>query len=173
MRAELGDLGSEVIHASWTAPSCDAPQPDHTKETCGSWPITPGLLVELLLLPLLGGGGEREGCAPGALLHGAPIVGKRTTTLGRGWPPAALGLLGPVLGIAQQQGGLGLWGGCSWWAVPWGAGEGTGPRTPVWSLPCGTTSFFHLPNPLGLLKCATYFLKGLFLCLDHKIAREQ
>lgn len=30
------------------------------------------------------------------------------------------------------------------------------------------------PNPLGLLKCATCsFLKALFLCLDHKIAKEQ
>lgn len=30
------------------------------------------------------------------------------------------------------------------------------------------------PCPLGLLKCATCrSLKGLFLCLDHKIAKEQ
>ena len=111
---------------------------------------------------------------------GAPTVGKRTTTC------PVLSLLGSALGVTQQQDGLGLLnvsprspsvvlGGCCCWAVIWGAGEGTGSR-----LQHGTASYLELlpfsafPNPLGLLKCATCrSLKGLFLCLDHKIAKEQ
>ena len=104
-RAELGDLGSEAIHASWTAPSCDAAQPDHTKETCGAWP--PGGVI---IAAFAGWGRGKGGMWSLELCSTEPLL------WGKGPPPweeaghlPALGLLGPVLGIAQQQGGLGLW----------------------------------------------------------------
>lgn len=101
-------------------------------------------------------------------------LGKRTTT------GPVLSLLGPALGVTQQQDGLDLFreslggvGRLFLTGCALGCWEGTGRRLQHGA---ASSSAPLLPstNPLGLLKCATCrSLKGLFLCLDHKIAKEQ
>lgn len=123
------------------------------------------------------GVGEEE-CVSWSPYHGEKDyhLGKRTATC------PVLSLLGPALGVTQQQDGLGLskesFGGVGrllLMGCALGCWEGTGRRlqhgAASSSEPLLPSTF---PSPLGLLKCATCrSLKGLFLCLDHKIAKEQ
>lgn len=119
-----------------------------------------------LLAPLLSGIGP----PPWEENHHLPLV-KPAGPSFRGQPAAGWPRPSGCLSKESPNGiGRLLLKGCDW-----GAGERTGGKTPAWC--CSSLEplpSFTFPNPLGLLKCATcHSLKGLFLCLDHKIAKEQ
>ena len=136
LRAELGDLWSEAIHPSWTAPSRDAAQRDHNQRHLWFMAHDPCLLLGVLVLPLLGGGGGEEEHAPWNSAPQSPFCGEKGRCLGKGPALCPCPAAGRPWLLAALHGWLG---GCPWWLSSGALGRGL-PRCQ-----CGAASPRSLP----------------------------